>query len=198
MLSGVPQGSHIGPLLFLLFINDIGKNLLYSKILIFADDFKLFYSFSNPNGYLFLQDDIDRAFEWCSLNGMELNIKKCKVMSYSRRKNPIVSSYFIDECLLDRVDTFNDLGVLFDVKLSFNSHIDVITSKARSRLGLIKRFSKELNDPYISKTLYCALVRPILEYCSCVWCPKYDVSINKIESVQKQFLLFVLCKVYKI
>ena len=130
-------------------------------------------------------------FNWCSKNGLSLNCSKCKVMSFSRK--PIIAHrYFLGQNLLIRTDSFNDLGILLDAKLSFNSHIEVMINKARSMLGFIKRWSKEFKDPYVTKRLYTALVRPILEYGSIIWSPQYAVHANKIESVQKQFLLFAL------
>lgn len=93
---------------------------------------------------------------------------------------------------LNRVTEFNDLGVLYDNHMCFNKHIDAICSRATSRLGMIKRWSKEFQDPYIIKCLYVSLVRSVLEYGSCVWNPFYDSHCKKLESVQKQFLLFAL------
>ena len=139
----------------------------------------------------YLQKDLDSFYEWCNLNLMELNLKKCKVLRFVRNK-PIAANYFLGDYQVDMVDTFLDLGILFDSKLNFNSHITSIINKARGTLGYIKRWSKEFNDPYIAKTLYTSLVRPILEYGSIIWDPIYQTYSNAIESVQKQFLLFCL------
>lgn len=100
--------------------------------------------------------------------------------------------YTIDSYDLEEVKSFVDLGVLLDQKLRFNLHIESIVNKAYSMLGFIKRWSKEFNDPYITKTLFESLVRPILEYSCIVWSPYYNTHIDRIESVQKQFLLFAL------
>lgn len=190
--SGVPQGSHIGPLLFLLFINDITNVVTHSNILLFADDCKISCSFKDEDESKLLQEDIDRIYEWCNKNKLDLNLKKCKVMSYSRKHSTFMTSYSMNNCLLQRVEQISDIGVLFDPKLTFNLHIDSIINKARSRIGFIFRFSKEFKDVYLLKLLYCTLVRPILEYCNCVWSPRYGVHISRIESVQKKFLLFAL------
>lgn len=190
--SGVPQGSHLGPLLFLLYINDIEKVVQSSKILLFADDAKLYKSYKDPSHSSLLQADLNRLGLWCIKNDMELNIKKCKTLTISRRVTPEVQTYLINSIPVDRVETFFDLGVYIDVKVNFNKHLDYIISKAMSRLGFIRRWSKEFYDPYVIKSLYCSLVRPILEYCSEVWCPRYTTHIARIESVQKQFLLYAL------
>ena len=112
-------------------------------------------------------------------------------MTFSRTDVPSFA-YNIGNNVVERVDSFKDLGVLMDPKLSFNLHINKIINKASRTLGLIKRWAKEFKDPYATKLLYTSVVRPILEYASPVWCPRYQSHIDSIESVQKQFLLFCL------
>lgn len=190
--SGVPQGSHLGPLLFLIYINDLPDVVDYCNILLYADDVKNFYSFSNDQDCWKLQHDFDQIVRWSEVNGLCLNVKKCKVMTFSRTANFIESTYKLNGQNLERCESFSDLGVLFDRKLSFTPHIENIISKAFSRLGMIKRWAKELNDPYVTKSLYVGLVRSILEFSCQVWNPFYNIHIKRIESVQKQFLLFAL------
>ncbi|KAI5714585.1 hypothetical protein M8J77_020565 [Diaphorina citri] len=86
VLSGVGQGSHIGPLLFSLFFNDLPDVICHSSVMMFADDVKLYKSITCPEDYLLLQRDLDRFSEWLSLNGMELSLHKCFVMEFSRSK----------------------------------------------------------------------------------------------------------------
>lgn len=189
--SGVPQGSHLGPLLFSLFINDLPNVIKYSSILMYADDVKIFYSYNNYNDHKFLQEDLNSLYSWCNVNLMKLNFKKCKYMCFFRRSHYNVG-YYLGCCELDNVLTFTDLGILMDPKLNFIQHITLTVSKARSMLGFIKRWAKEFDDPYITKQLFTSLVRPILEYGSIIWDPSYKVHNTAIESVQKQFLLFCL------
>ena len=188
--SGVPQGSHIGPLLFLIFINDLPSRISNSKILMFADDVKLYFSFNTANAIL--QDDLNELTSWCRTNGMTLNLSKCKQMTYCRNLKPLIVSYTIDGTPLDSVTSFNDLGVQFDPKLRFHLHIDRIVNKGFCVLGFIKRWAKEFNDPYVTKLLFTSLVRPILEYGCLIWSPSYQCYVDRIESVQKQFLIFCL------
>ena len=187
--SGVPQGSHIGPLLFLIYINDLPSVIDYSNILLYADDVKLFRSDNSVVDYL--QNDLDRLASWCELNLLNLNLSKCKHMAFGRKLN-YHRLYSIAQTPLETVEQFCDLGVLMDSKLRFNLHISVIVNKANSVLGAVKRWSKDFNDPYVTKSLFTSLVRPILEYASIIWNPCYNCDISKIESVQKQFLLFSL------
>lgn len=189
--SGVPQGSHLGPLLFTLFINDLPNVIKSSNILLYADDVKIFLTYNNPLDQRQLQIDLNSFYDWCNINLMELNIKKCKIMQFSRT-SAFTTIYFLGDYQLEGVDRFLDLGILFDQKMNFLLHITGSINKARVALGYIKRWSKEFNDPYIMKALYMSLVRPILEYGSIIWDPIYQIHSNAIESVQKQFLLFCL------
>ena len=85
-----------------------------------------------------------------------------------------------------------DLGIIMDNKMTFKAHINQVVSRAKSALGLVKRFVKGFYCPYVTKSLYTSLVRPVLEYASVVWSPYKACDISRIESVQKQFLLFAL------
>ena len=190
-VSGVPQGSHLGPILFTLFINDLPKSIKYSSVLMYADDVKLFLPIVDSISHRNLQDDLNSLEKWCHLNLMSLNLKKCKIMSFYRRAY-IQNTYFLIQTKLETVTTFVDLGITMDHKLSFINHINNTVNKARSMLGFIKRWAKEFRDPFVTKLLFISLVRPILEYGSSVWTPYYEIHINHLESVQKQFLLFAL------
>ncbi|XP_075162973.1 uncharacterized protein LOC142235596 [Haematobia irritans] len=189
--SGVPQGSHLGPVLFCLFINDLPSVVKFSNILMFADDVKIFRSYNNPDERRYLQFDLDNFYDWCETNLMELNISKCKLMRFSRR-TVFESSYSIRTNELEAVDSFKDLGLLMDQRLNFRQHVSMAISKAFVTLGFMKRWSKEFRDYSITKILYTSLVRSNLEYGSIIWDPYYTIHSNKIESVQKQFLLFCL------
>ena len=127
---------------------------------------------------------------------MELNLNKCKHMHFSRRCD-VVNSYNFINHKLELVNIIMDLDILLGTKLNFIQHITMSVNKARSIWAFIKRWSKEFNDPAITKHLYITLVRPILEYGSIIWDPYYNVHIEQIESVQKQFLIFCLKDVYR-
>lgn len=157
----------------------------------YADDMKVFLSYSQLWEQKYLQSDLDSFHTWCKLNLMELNFGKCKYMRFFRMM-PMSANYVLGGHQLEMVDTFLDLGVLLDSKLNFISHITITVNKAKGVLGFIKRWAKEFNDPYVTKNLYTSLVRPILEYASTIWDPIYQTHVDSIESVQKQFLLFCL------
>ena len=189
--SGVPQGSHLGPILFNIFINDLPTVISHSSILMYADDVKLFLSYSDYNCQRLLQEDLVALETWCEYNLMRLNLGKCKCMSFFRRPR-IISSYSLIGSRLEFVNSFVDLGILMDPKLNFINHINATISKARSSLGFVKRWCKEFNDPFTTKTLFVSLVRPVLEFGCVIWTPYYESHIMHLESVQKQFLLFAL------
>lgn len=197
VLSGVPQGSHLGPLLFVIFISDIGLYVKNSRILLYADDCKLSKTISSLADCAALQDDISGICRWSSLNNLQLNIKKCNIYSFYRIRNSFMYDYKIDDVVLSRPDLISDLGVIYDTKISFIPHINALIAKARSRMGFVIRSSRQFKDPYTLKTLYCSLIRSVLEYGSIIWSPSYAIHITRIESVQKRFLLFTLRNIFR-
>lgn len=192
--SGVPQGSHLGPLCFIVSVNDVFNYISFCQVLGYADDFKLRNRIGSVDDCRLLQQDINSFSRWCSSNGLVLNSNKCSVMSFSRKNVSAVTrfNYYLDSSLLNRVESVRDLGVILDCKLTFKPHYDLIINKANSTLGFVKRWSKEFDDPYVTKHLYVTFVRPILEYASQVWSPFRDIDITRIESIQRKFLRFAL------
>lgn len=192
--SGVPQGSHLGPLLFILYVNDISFILKNIKVLIYADDMKLFLEIKNNDDIKIFQNEIRLFYIWCNKSLLELNVQKCNTIAISRKRNTPNITIMLGNQVVERCDQIRDLGVLVDSKLTFTEHYNIIINKANNMLGFIKRFSYNFNDPYTIKTLYITYVRSILEYCSIVWSPSAITHENRLESVQKQFLLFALRK----
>lgn len=130
--------------------------------------------------------------EWCDTNRMDLNASKCSVISFSRKQSTFHFDYRIRSTTLKRESVVKDLGVLLDIKLTFKEHISYITSKASRTLGFIFRVAKHFKNIQCLKSLYCTLVRSILECSSVVWSPYYQNSILRIESIQHKFLRFGL------
>uniref|UniRef100_V5GPT7 RNA-directed DNA polymerase n=1 Tax=Anoplophora glabripennis TaxID=217634 RepID=V5GPT7_ANOGL len=188
--SGVPQGSNLGPLLFILFINDLSLSLK-SNHLFFADDLKLFLSVSNLEDCLILQEQVDLVSRWCENNQLPINIDKCKICSFTSKKEPLVFGYTLENALLARCDNVKDLGVIYDNRLSFTDHINTIINAANRSLSFIVRNSSSFNDVTALKCLFYSLVRSKLEYCSLIWYPYYQIHTNKLEKVQRRFLKFL-------
>lgn len=184
--SGVPQGSHSGPLLFLLFTNDISRNLDSSHLL-FADDLKIYRTIRNNHDSMALQNDLRKLSNWSYENGLHLNASKCSVITFSRSRNLQHFIYDVNAENLTRSSQVKDLGIFFDNELNFRYHLNIVIGKAFKQLGFILRHSKDFS-PNIFKLLYCTYVRPHLEYGSIVWSPHYQTHIHLVERVQEKFL----------
>lgn len=181
--SGVPQGSHLAPFLFNLFLNDICKSIK-SKCLMFADDIKVFLEVNQPEDCVQLQDTLDSVVAWCQQNGMSLNASKSAIITYSRSSSPTVYNYRLLGTTLSRVQKFKDLGVVMSADLSPWNHITQISNKANSLMGFICRAARDFQNPSTITTLYKTLIRPILEYSSIVWNPYQVGHIAALEQIQ--------------
>ena len=185
VISGVPQGSVLGPILFLIFINDL-CNLKNNdvNIKLFADDVKLYLAITDQPGSDKIQLHLDAISQWCNDWQLNLSPLKCAVLSLGH--NPVQYHYRINNVIIQHVADFKDLGVIIDPLLSFEKHISEICSKANQRAALIlKCFSSR--DPQLLIRAFVVFVRPLLEYASAVWCPYKKFLIERIESVQRRF-----------
>ena len=187
--SGVPQGSILGPLLFLVYINDMPEYVGQgSSIALFADDSKLYRPINSASHHL-LQSDLSGLHNWSNDWGMTFNPSKCKVMHMSRKKVCSSASlqYHLNDKPLESVTHISALGVIVSKDLSWANHIEDICTKANKTLGLIKRVcARDVVDANTRKLLYCAVVRPKLEYASCVWSPYSAKQRKLIENVQRR------------
>ena len=168
--SGVPQGSHFEPLLFSLFINDLCDELVESEFLLYADDLKLYRKMTSLHDAAALQRDLDRVNNWCQRNAMQLNVAKCETITFTRRAVPdlVTVDYAITSQRLRRVNNVKDLGIHIDSRLTFKPQVNHVVSWGKSMLGFMKRLSRVFNCPHVTKSLYCSLVRPLLEYAAVV------------------------------
>ena len=114
------------------------------------------------------------------------------VIAFNRSRTQINFPYHLGDNPLQRVTEVKDLGVMLDEKLTFRRPMDRVISKCRSTLGLVKCFTQEFRDVNVARTLYCSLVRPITEYAAPVWTPYHMTHTARIESIQKQFVIFAM------
>ena len=155
---------------------------------------KLFSEIKNEDDLNVFQNEIHVFNIWCCKSLLELNVKKCNLITYSRKLNNPGICITLGNQNVKQCDRIRDLGVILDSKLTFVDHYNTIIHRAGNMLNFIKRFGFHFKDPYTIKSLYVSYVRSILEYCSVVWSPYMKVHEDRIESIQKQFLLYALRK----
>ena len=190
--SGVPQGSVLGPLLFIIYINDIDDDTS-SNVIKFADDVKIFAPcIGGISPHLprpaSLQDDLNTISQWCKDWCLNLNFAKC--FCFHVGSNNPHSSYSIDDHPLSDVNLIVDLGITFTEDLKPSAQCLKVAAKAQRMISVIKLSFKYL-DVNTLTLLYKALVRPILEYCGVVWCPYLIKDIDILENVQRRFTRFL-------
>ncbi|CAB4025778.1 Hypothetical predicted protein, partial [Paramuricea clavata] len=188
--SGVPQSTVLGPVLFLLYINDLAEELK-STVRLFADDALLYCFIESDVDADSLQADLCKLEEWQDRWQMEFNSTKCKVMCITTKKNIIKKQYMFCGQILEEVEDHPYLGVMFDNKMKWSSHISNTTRKANVVLHVIKR--NLWNCPRdVKEVAYKSLVRPTLEYASTAWDPYYKKDVAAVERVQRSAARFCL------
>ena len=193
--SGVPQGSHLGPILFLLYVNDVKYVFQNSLFLLYADDLKLFRAINSPFDCILLQNDLDKFKMWCSDNSLKLNVHKCKSMRFSKKIVKVPEfNYNISDVVVEQVAYFCDLGVMLDPKLAFTLHVDKIVNKINKTLGFVLRQCQEFTSLRVFCILYNSYVRSLLEYCCIIWSPYYQLYISRLEKIQRKFIKFLCFK----
>ena len=180
VIPETPQGTILGPILFLLYVNDISDNVK-SKIKLFADGIKMYREIKDPIiDTEISQSDLNIVSQWASNWQMRFNTIKCKVMRITHHRYKSVPNDHLEDTPLRVVHCVKYLGVNVSSDLSWNKHVDITVNKANKVLGVIKGTVGTLNQQVIS-TLYKSLVRPILEYAVPVWCPYLAKNIHTVE-----------------
>lgn len=190
VISGVPQGSVLGPLLFLIYINDIANNIS-STIRLFADDCVIYRQICTVGDVAILQKDLNTLAEWCRVWKMEINAEKTKLMTFSSLLNPPSNIYTLRSSIIERTPFFKYLGVIFTSDLSWNMHIEHITNKALKKLGFLKRRLHLANSDTRLRA-YISIVRATLDYASVIWHPHTTSLTDCIESIQNKAARFIL------
>ena len=204
VLSGVPQGSILGPILFVLFINDLPEGLSPdTNLALYADDTKIWRTIHTELDHEILQNDIAYLNSWATLNKMKFHPQKCKVVSIAHHPPPLMGIlpdiqyfYALGESPLDYADSEKDLGVDINTKLNFNDQCNRLFSKANQQFGLTKRTCYFVKDIRRRRALYLSLIRSQFEHCSPIWRPCGKTMINKLESLQKSCIKWILSEDY--
>lgn len=195
IISGVPQGTVLGPILFLVFINDITRCICNSTLRCFADDTRMMKRITWACDVPVLQKDLDTVIKWSERNNMALHEDKFEFIRHSLFKwNQLhnlpmtaeYNQYETSKCTLYPVEELRDLGVTVSSDLSWTLHIRTIAAKARQKAGWVLSVF-HTRSPLIMLTLYKSMVRSLLEYCSPLWNPKNIGDIQTLEGVQRTF-----------
>lgn len=187
--SGVPQGSVLGPLLFLIYINDL-PNRMSSRVRLFADDcviYRTIYTDTDPQA---LQSDLNAINRWCSDWQMTLNHTKTKCMSFTHSSSRIPTSYFIGNNAVELTTTYKYLGINLQSDLTWHHHINLTLASANRTFGIMKHRLKQAPS-HLKKLAYTTLIRPKIEYACAIWDPSQDYIIRNIESLQSRAARFI-------
>ena len=181
--SGVPQGTILGPRLFLLYINDL-PDCINSRVRLFADDCLVYRKISGFEDQLALQRDLDALEVWASTWGMKFNPSKCTILSIAR-SSAMHTFYTLCGTVLQHVSEAKYLGVTLSDDLQWSKHISNLSLKASSTLGLLRRNLSQCPQA-LREQAYIFLIRSHLEYCSAIWDPHLVKDIDSIENIQRQ------------
>jgi len=185
--SGVPQGSILGPILFLLYINDVADlfdNVFRVKL--FADDLKLYTEVNIASDAVCLQEHLSSLADWSEIWQLNISTSKCSVLHVSTCAKTATAVYNVNDCTITVSNAVRDLGVFVDMKLNFRTHVAKIVSKAHQRCNILLRCFTHTSVSLLLKA-FLIYVRPILEYASVVWSPSCFSLITELEKVQRRF-----------
>ena len=190
--SRVPQGSVLGPALFLVYINGITANV-HSELRLFADDILIYRPIGSESNQKILQDDLTALTKWADMWQMDFNVSKCSVLQVTTHHTTKTFLYQMNGMPLRLVGKVKYLGVCISNKLTRHDHIDYICSKVYRLLGFLKQ-NLYFCYKHFKEYAYKQFLLPSFEYCCAIWDLYYQTDISKLEMVQHPATRFVLNK----
>ena len=192
VISGIPQGTCLGPLLMLIMNFDIDLHIKNGKVGSFADDSKVLNRLNSKNDVYKMQQDIECLERWTAQNNMKMNNDKFVLLSYNKNTE-IDNMYKLEDgTIIKEMPQTKDLGVIMSNDGKFSNHINNLVSNCKKTISMIFRTFKTRNDE-IMLTLYRALVLSKLDYCSVLWCPSDLSDMRKLERIQANFTMRMRC-----
>ena len=189
VLSGAPQGSILGPLLFLLYINDLPNCLETSIMYMFADDSKCMHIIRHLNDTIAFQDDLNSVCHWSQTWKVKFNLRKIASIQFGNNSAGS-SNYLLNGTTVNKQTSTKDLGIIVTSDMSWSNHYKSIASKTYKSLGLISQTFKS-NSVRAKKMLYISLVRSKLTYCSQLWRPQYIQDIVLLGNIQRRATKYI-------
>ena len=188
---GVPQGSILGPLLFLIYVNDLPNTCKLGQCLLYADDSVFLFESANATELQnVINHELPNICSWLQMNKLSLNTKKTVYQIYNNSRTSVKIDVKLNNDPIEAAETVKYLGVIIDPHLKWNSHIDHLTMTISRNIGIINR-AKFFLDSKLLSLLYNSLVFPYINYCCLVWGFTFPTSLHKIELLQKRVIRII-------